>query len=59
MVGTEETPPEIGGPKRNPDILSDQQEQAYACAVSDPDYDDEGLPLIRVSTAIRDPYDLN
>jgi hypothetical protein len=30
-----------------------EMEEAYASSVSDPDYDDEGLPLLSVSRAIR------
>jgi len=53
-INNNDNSPQIGEPKRNNDILSDQQEQAYACSVSDPDFTDEGLSLIRVSTAIRE-----
>ena len=31
----------------------DEQERAYASSVSDPDYTDEGLPLLSVTSAIR------
>ena len=49
-------PPSIGEPtNRLADDGSeeDEQEKAYASSVSDPDYTDEGLPLLSVTSAIR------
>jgi DNA replicative helicase MCM subunit Mcm2 (Cdc46/Mcm family) len=52
---------EIGESDRNEgdDTTMEEQEEAYASSVSDPDYTDEGLPLLSVSSAIRkDPMRL-
>jgi hypothetical protein len=52
---------EIGEPDGNggDDNTAEEQEEAYASSVSDPDYTDEGLPLLSVSSAIRkDPMRL-
>lgn len=51
---------EIGEPDENDDdTIAEEQEEAYAFSVSDPDYTDEGLRLLSVSSAIRkDPMRL-
>ena len=51
---------EIGEPDKNAlDTTAEEQQEAYAASVSDPDYEDEGLPLLSVSSAIRkDPIRL-
>jgi hypothetical protein len=52
---------EVGEHDRNgdDDPIEAEQEEAYASSVSDPDYTDEGLPLLSVSSAIRkDPVRL-
>jgi hypothetical protein len=49
----------IGEPDKNDDNTAEEQEEAYASSVSDPDYTDEGLPLLSVSSTIRkDPMRL-
>jgi DNA replicative helicase MCM subunit Mcm2 (Cdc46/Mcm family) len=51
---------EIGEPDENDlDTTAEEQQEAYAASVSDPDYTDEGLPGLSVSNAIRkDPMRL-
>ena len=49
-------PPSIGEPivsATDDGSEEDEQEKAYASSVSDPDYTDEGLPLLSVTSAIR------
>jgi DNA replicative helicase MCM subunit Mcm2 (Cdc46/Mcm family) len=47
--------PQIGEPEASTtnNTIADGQEEAYASSASDPDYTDEGLPLLTVTRAIR------